>query len=155
MAESSPWDTSAWLLMLEPQLRAAVGERELVHLVETPTLLEVPLSPPYCRQVLVWNDTVLPAIDLAVWLRGEPVQRWQTLVGVFAYQTRPNAAPQYGALLLAAIPARIKVADEQVCDLPEKPAGWRQVAISCFKHGGQAVPVLDLPYLFSGGLLRA
>lgn len=146
-------ESTAWVLALDRQLLAAVGEREMVHLVEMPTLLEVPRSPPYCRQVLVWNDTVLPAMDLAAWLRGQPAQRWRMLAGVFAYQARPGADPGYGALLLAGIPERVRVADEQACALPEQPSGWRAVAISCFQRGDQPIPILDLPYIFGGGLL--
>lgn len=155
MPESTPWDSAAWLLTLDHQLLAAVGEREFVHLIETPTLLDVPHTPPYCRQALVWNDTVLPAMDLAVWLRRQPAQRQKALAGVFAYQTRPGTAPEYGALLLAGIPTRTRVADDQACALPKPPNGWRSLAISCFKQGGQPIPILDLPHIFTGGLLAA
>ena len=146
-------ENAAWVLALDHQLLAAVGERELVHLIETPTLLEVPCSPSYCRQVLVWNDTVLPAMDLAAWLRGQPAQRQQTLAGVFAYQARPGADPEYGALLLAGIPTRTRVVDDQACALPKQPSNWRTLTISCFRQGGQPIPILDLPHIFSGGLL--
>lgn len=152
MPENSPWDSAAWVLALAGQLRVAVGERELVHLIEAPTLLEVPLSPYYCRQVLVWNDIVLPAMDLAAWLQGQPVQRWLTLAGVFAYQRRPGTTLEYGALLLAGIPTRARVADEQACPLPEPPAKWRALAISCFQQDNQPIPILDLPTIFTGGL---
>jgi len=153
MSESAPRDSAAWVLMLDSQLRAAVGERELVHVIETPALLAVPRSPSYCRQVLVWNDTVLPAMDVAVWLRGQPAQRQQTLAGVFAYQARPGAEPEYGALLLAGIPTRVRVTDEQACALPKRPGNWRTLAISCFKQDDNPIPILDLLYIFSGGLL--
>jgi chemotaxis signal transduction protein len=146
-------ESAAWVLALDSQLLAAVGERELVHLVEAPTLLDVPYSPSYCRQVLVWNDIVLPAMDLAAWLRGQPAQRPQTLAGVFAYQTRPGTDPEYGALLVAGIPARTRVADDQACALPEQPGNWPALAISCFKQGDQPIPILDLPHIFTGGLL--
>lgn len=146
-------ESAAWMLALDYQLRAAVGERELVHLIETPTLLDVPRSPPYCRQVLVWNDTVLPAMDLAAWLRGRLTQRQQPLTGVFAYQTRPGADPEYGALLLSGIPTRIRVDDDQVCALPKQPGSWQTLAISCFRQDDQPIPILDLPQIFGGGLL--
>ncbi len=147
--------SGAWILALDGALRAAVGEREMVHLIETPVLLEVPLSPFYCRQVLVWNQALLPAMDLAAWLyRGQPAQRNRTpLVGVFAYQTKPGAAPGYGALLLAGIPERARVTDGDAGPLPSQPTGWRTLAVSCFKRGGDPIPILDLPYIFSGGLL--
>ena len=152
MPEHSPWDSAAWVLTLAGQMHVAVGERELVHLIEAPTLLEVPLSPYYCRQVLVWNDIVLPAMDLAAWLQGQPVQRWLTLAGVFAYQRRPGTTLEYGALLLAGIPTRARVADEQACPLPEPPAKWHALAISCFQQDNQPIPILDLPTIFTGGL---
>jgi hypothetical protein len=115
-----------------------------------------PLSPPYCRQVLVWNESLLPAMNLAAWLRpSQPVQRQWLLAGVFGYQTRPGATPGFGALLLAGIPERVRVSDDAACALPEKPKGWRKLAISCFQHGDAAIPILDLPHLFSGGLLTA
>ena len=146
-------ESTAWVLALDQQLLAAVGEREMVHLIEAPTLLEVPRSPFYCRQVLVWNDAVLPAMDLAAWLRGQPAHRPQTLVGVFGYQTRPGADPEYGALLLANIPTRTRVTDEQACALPKQPNNWRSLAISCFQQSGHPIPILDLPRIFGGGLL--
>ncbi|HRZ24109.1 MAG TPA: chemotaxis protein CheW [Candidatus Contendobacter sp.] len=146
-------ESTAWVLALDQQLRAAVGEREMVHLIEAPTLLEVPRSPFYCRQVLVWNDAVLPAMDLAAWLRRQPAHRAQTLVGVFAYQTQPGADPEYGALLLASIPMRASVTDEQACALPQQPDDWRTLAISCFKQNNQPIPILDLPHIFGGDLL--
>ena len=152
MAESTHQGSAAWLLLLDGQMRAAVGERELVHLIEAPVLLEVPVSPPWCRQVLVWNNTVLPTMDLAVWLRGQPVQRQQTLVGVFAHQQEPGAIPEYGALMLSAIPNRIRVTDDQACPLPKQPNHWRTLAISCFRWHDHPVPVLDLPIIFTGGL---
>jgi chemotaxis signal transduction protein len=139
------------VLTLDFEFRAAVGERELVHLIETPTLLDAPRTPYYCRQILVWNNLLLPAMDLAAWLRGQPARRQRTLAGVVAYQARAGAEPDYGALLLAAIPERARVTDEQACAPPERPSGWRTLAISCFQGGGRPVPILDLPFIFTGG----
>lgn len=144
---------AAWILALDQQLRAAVGEREMVHLIEAPTLLAVPHSPFHCRQVLVWNNILLPAMDLAAWLRGQPAPRPQTLAGVFAYQAHPGADPEYGALLLAGIPTRTRVTDEQACALPKQPDHWRTLAIACFRQGDQPIPILDLPHIFGDGLL--
>ena len=147
-------ESAAWVLPLAAQWRAAVGERELVHLVELPTLLEVPKSPFYCRQVLLWNNMILPAMDLAAWLIGHAEQKTQQLAGIFAYQYYPNDAPHYGALLLYAIPTRVWVSDKQACDLPSAPVGWQSLAISCFADGDDVIPILDLPFVFSGALLK-
>ncbi len=155
MATESPRENTAWVLALDDRLRAAVSERELIHLIETPTLLEVPLSPYYCRQALLWNDRLLPAMDLAAWLRGQPTQPARKMAGVVAYQPRAGTDPEYGVLLLNGIPTRARVSDTQACKLPEQPTGWRTLAISCFLHANDPVPILDLPHIFSGELLEA
>jgi hypothetical protein len=62
--------------------------------------------------------------------------------------------PAYGALLLAGIPERTRVADDQIMPAAKTTdlAGER-LAISCFKRGDEPIPILDLPHLFTGGLL--
>ncbi|MFO1372415.1 MAG: chemotaxis protein CheW [Candidatus Competibacteraceae bacterium] len=145
--------STAWLLHLKDAWRTAVGERELVHLIEEPTLLDIPVTPFYCRQVLIWENQILPVLDLAAWLAGQPLSRAHKLVGVFAYQEHLDAVLSYGAVPLESVPTRRVVDDQDACELPTEPIGWRQVTISCFSDGGHAVPILDLPYIFSGALL--
>lgn len=154
MTVESSWESNAWVLALDDQLRAAVGEHELIHLIEKPVLLDVPLSPYYCRQVVLWNDRLLPAMDLSAWLQGLPKANsdWK-LAAVVAYQTALGATPNYGVLLLAGIPERLRVADTHACHLPKHPDGWRELALSCFHRGENAIPILDIPHLFTGGLL--
>lgn len=152
--ESQTAASAAWILTLDASLCAAVGQREMVFLIETPVLLDVPLSPFYCCQAVVWKQRLLPVMDLAAWLHQNPaLPRQQTLMGVFAYQTQAGAESAYGALRLAAIPDRTQVSDDQACALPKQPSGWPTLAISCFKHNEQPIPILDLPRIFTGGLL--
>ena len=147
-------ESTAWLLPLQGAWRAAVGEWELVHLIEAPVLVDIPVTPFYCRQVLLWENRILPVLDLAVWLAGQPLApRDQMLAGIFAYQAQSEAALSYGILLLDGVPTRQVVHDEEACALPAEPMGWQKVAISCFGDGDSAVPILDLPYIFSGALL--
>ena len=94
-----------------------------------------------------------PAMGLAAWLQKQPVQRQQTLAGVFASQTRSEADPEYGALLLTGIPTRTSIADKQTRALPQQPGDWQTLAISCFKQDDQPIPILDLPHIFSEDLL--
>ncbi|MEI2780026.1 MAG: chemotaxis protein CheW [Candidatus Competibacter sp.] len=63
-------EASAWLLALDAEVRAAVGARELIHLVQFPTVFEIPDAPPHCRQVLLWQEEIVPVMDVAAWLRG-------------------------------------------------------------------------------------
>ncbi len=148
-------ESLAWRLTLGEGVQAAVSERELVHLVESPALLTVPTCPYFCQWVLVWHERLLPTIDLAAWLHGAPMTHGErTLAGIVAYQSAPDVMPDYGALLLTGIPERLRVTDDQACALPEHPGGWHELAWSCFRQGEAALPILDLPHLFSQSLLN-
>jgi chemotaxis signal transduction protein len=144
---------NAWFLSLDSDFVAAVGGLEIVHLLQFPILHTVYGSPFYCKNVLIWQNRILPAMDLAAWLRGKPINRNFALAAVAAYQERQSPDPQYGAILLSELPRQIIVDDSQACDLPDKPRGWSSVAISCFDFEGKAVPVLNLPRIFSDTLL--
>jgi chemotaxis signal transduction protein len=146
-------EAMAWIMNLDGGLRTAVGEREMMHLVETPVFADIPQTPLHCQQVLIWEGELLPVVDLAAWMTGQPSGRTQACVGIVGWQDQPGASPQYGALLFTGIPAKVRVKDEQVCDLPERPSGWEIVAISCFSHNGQPIPILDVPLIFSEALV--
>lgn len=145
--------SSAWLLSLDNDLSAAVGGLEIVHLLQFPELHPVPGSPFYCQNVLIWQNRILPAMDLSAWLRGRVVTRSFILAAVAAYQDQPGADPQYGGLLLTELPRQITVDDAQACALPERPRGWSNIAISCFEFEEKEVPILNLSYVFSDALL--
>ncbi len=146
-------EVTAWILPLDGWYRAAVGERELIHLIEKPVLLDVPCTPFYCHQVALWQGRILPVMDIAAWLTGQPIQRIRPWICVCVYQPTTTADLEYGALVLAEIPTREKVRDLQMCPLPDDPPGWAEIAVSCFADSIGAVPILDLPLIFSEALL--
>jgi chemotaxis signal transduction protein len=146
-------DASAWLLTLDAELQAAVGARELIHLMQFPAVFEIPDAPLHCRQVLLWQEEIVPVLDVAAWLRGRRASAVPlSLVGIFAYQATPETVA-FGALPLLVPPPRRRVSDDQACALPEQPSGWSRIALSCFSDGDRKVPILDLRHLFSGTLL--
>lgn len=137
---------NAWVLDLGGGCQAAVGAREVLHLIDTPRLFDVPLAPAYCRQVVVWQERLLPVMDVAGRL-GYGMQSGPFLA-VVGYQRMRGELPQFGALVLASPPRQVSVSDEQACDLPEEALHWKTLAISCFDHQGDAVPVLNLSRAF-------
>ena len=154
-------ESNGWVLKLRGQWRAAVGLRELVHVLPySPRLYMVPQTPPHARHVILWEGRILPVVDLVAYLEAgvERGPRTETnrisldrLVGIVAYQTASDAEVSLAGMLLGKVPERIRVTDEQACALPQSPPGWNQVALSCFEHPDYgAVPILDLPRLFSG-----
>ncbi|ETW95157.1 MAG: hypothetical protein ETSY1_31835 [Candidatus Entotheonella factor] len=146
-------EATAWLMSFPGDFLAAIGEREMIHLVETPYLEEIPQTPLHCRQVLIWERELLPVLDLTAWLTAQPMPREPVSVGVVGWQERPGAIPQIGALMFAGVPQKIRVSDDHQCNLPEHPAAWKAVAASCVCYDNQPVPILDLPHIFSGAIL--
>jgi hypothetical protein len=145
-------EATAWIVDLAYGLRAAVGERDMVHLVEKPTWATIPYTPSHCRRVLLWENELLPIIDLTMWLIGQSAEDANPSSGIVAWQEQPEATPQYGVLLFSGLPRKVRVTDAQRCALPAQPSGWPTVAISCFRYHEQPVPILDLPRIFSGAL---
>ncbi len=142
--------TQAWLLSFDSNLHAAVGEREIQHVLHSPDSFTIPLSPSYCDRVTIWKDLLLPIFDLASWLTEGRQVCHNHLVGIVAYLPNQHNTPQYAGLRLNSPPTRLRVYDKQVCDLPEDIPAWRKIAVSCFTYrDDMPVPVLDLPSIFS------
>ncbi len=137
---------NAWLLDLGASCRAAVGTRELLHLIDAPATFELPCTPAYCRHVVFWQERMLPVMDITARL-GELPQH-APFLAIVGYQRRRGEYPQFGALMLASPPQQVEVSDEQACRLPEERQGWDKLAISCFDYRGDAVPVLNLSRIF-------
>jgi chemotaxis signal transduction protein len=147
--------SNAWVLPLGDSLSAAVGQFEIVHIVHYPALFPVPGTPHYCNRVLVWQDQILPALDLSAWLTGRASQQNQNLVAIANYPDPTGSDMHYAGILLADIPSQVIVDDGEACDLPATPIGWGQLAISCFQQAGQTIPIIDLQTVFSDSLMEA
>ncbi len=138
---------NAWLLPLGGKHWAAVGAHQMVHLVYEPQLTPIPLTPPHCSHALILEGHILPVWDIAVWLGAALPGRATHLAAVVAYAGSDGR--QLGAIQLVGPPVRATVSDDAACPLPETPARWRSIAISCFRHGDQVVPVVDVAHMFS------
>jgi chemotaxis signal transduction protein len=137
---------NAWLLNFGAACQAAVGTRELLHLVDAPATFLVPCTPAYCHSVLLWQERLLPVMDVAARLGAAPGSA--PFLAVVGYQSKRGEYPQFGALKLATPPQQLQVSDEQACALPGQGNGWQELAISCFEHRGAPIPVLNLRRLF-------
>lgn len=138
---------NAWLLPLGGKHWAAVGGHQMVHLIYEPQFTAIPLTPPHCSHALVLEGRILPVWDIAVWLGAALPGRITHLAAIVSYEI--GGTRQLGAVQLAAPPVRATVSDEAACPLPEAPARWKSIAISCFRHGEHVVPVVDLAHMFS------
>ena len=140
--------THAWLLSFGEGLAAAVGERELFHILYRPQTHALPRAPEHCARVIEWEGQLLPLWDTRRRL-GEPSSADVAMVAVVGYADATGATA-FGALCIGAPPQRIAVDDAQACDLPETVPAWRHISKSCFSRDDAPVPVLDLTSMFAG-----
>jgi len=154
---------AAWILALGAERRAAVGIYEVLHILAySPVLFRVPQAPPHCRSVILWEDRVVPVVDLRALITGGAdtvasagVAGLQQLVAIVAYQSDLSQPAEFGALLLAGLPVRATVTDADACEPDAGVTAWARFASSCFRHASYgAVPVLDLGRVFRPSAAR-
>lgn len=143
-------DSMAWLLNFGDGHQAAVGRRELLHLVPQPILFEVPRAPQHCSRVVIWQSRMVPVWDMLAWLSPGSRAVEASLLAVVGYQSGRRQTPRFGAVLLTEPPARVAVADTDACALPVDQPAWRRIANSSFCRDDKPIGILDLPLMFSG-----
>ncbi|MEK7991899.1 MAG: hypothetical protein VSS52_012890 [Thiotrichaceae bacterium] len=141
--------TRAWLLDFGQGLRAAVGAHEMSHILMEADIFNIPRCPIYCNEVIVWENEILPILDVGALLTGRQIERDNDLLGVAVYQLT-DIHITYVAMHLVDLPQSIYVMDDSGCPLPDYQEVWKPFAISCFKHEETTIPVIDLAFLFSG-----
>jgi len=144
----------SWIISITDTLSAAVGEFELIHVLpDYPELITVPKTPLYCRQVFVWQNKIIPVMNLAerFGLETNAAGNDRSVMTIFAYRTEKTALPEYAALCLNTTPKRSEVADTQACSLPAELSSWTNYVRCCFQdtESQQAIPILKLEHLFA------
>ena len=142
--------TPARLIEYARQRYVALAPHATIELLDNPSLARVPGSAYYLRGLLKWQGRWIPAIDLHTLLRAYanyvPVRLPYVLV--VAYLAAARRDLQYGALALPALPQMIDVGDDSRCALPTDSDLWPLIALSCFRHSGGAVPIVDCGRIF-------
>ncbi|MDH3451749.1 MAG: hypothetical protein OEN20_04960 [Gammaproteobacteria bacterium] len=138
----------AWLLRADDDVTFAVAQHEMIEYLTEARVQRVPLANPYCDHLALWRDALVPILDFPRLLRGAGVTI-QRALSIVAYQPRALRPLEYLGIWVDAPPSRIAVGDDQACDLPQ---AWHDVrfaplALSCFTHDDQPVPILNLAQL--------
>ena len=140
----------AWLLDAGQAQRIAVGEQELVEVLQDAPVRYVPVKREGFRNALVWRSRVIPALDLGGF-GAEPGEIARRKAAVLAFQRGPGEPVQYGALLLREYPVSIRV-DDSMAKFPileEIPfANW---IVACFQWQEHPVWVVDPARVFGVG----
>jgi chemotaxis signal transduction protein len=140
--------SKAWLLDFGYDLQAAVGYNEMWQILMSPKIFEIPCTPKYCNQVLVFQDHILPLLDISYLLIGKK-SITDDVVSIALYQDDPNKPVNYAGINCATIPRSINVSDDQMCELPSEQQYWKPFCLSCFSLENQAIPIINLAYIFS------
>ncbi|WP_457668281.1 hypothetical protein [Thiolapillus sp.] len=139
---------SAWLLKTGGAIDLALGNANLVQLLDEPRSFTVPAAPLHARSVLLWQDQVLSILDPHAWLFGSR-QKDSGFVAVVAYQMEPMEPLRYGAILLPEVPQSIEVEDNMACKIEHTlPESVQAAYISSFATAGHTALVPDLASIF-------
>lgn len=139
---------NAWLLSIGQAENVAVGEFEFIHIVDQPEYFSVPQAPEFCQQVILWNENIVPVMNLSSWFSGQKQIEDNGIVAILIYENHEGEL-SYGGLKLANIPVQIQVNNDQGCPLPGKFDKWKEISLSSFESdGGDVIPILDVATLF-------
>ena len=139
---------TTWLLPLDQTMNVAVGEYEFIHIVDQPEYISIPQTPEHCKHVILWNENIVPVINLSSWFSGHEQDEDAGVVAILIYNNSEGEL-LYGGIKLVNIPVSDKVKNDQGCSLPGNADKWKEISLSCFKSGnGAIVPILDVAALF-------
>ena len=133
--------------------RLAVGAPCVVEYLLSPPTHLLPRMPAHCLGVLVWQERLIPILDLAPVFSERPIPRERSAARavVLAYQESPGKPLSYGAVVVRSAPVEVWASDHMARSLPEHSA-LRKLSRSCFAHGEELIPVLDTKRLFATSL---
>ena len=146
-------EVAAWLMQIDRASKVAVGQRELIHIVAAPKYIEVPKAPFYCSRVLIWNNSLVPVVDLSLLVNKMSAFYHDNSVAVGVYTDQNSGKTHYGGIQLTDMPVLDKVSNKQQILESELSSAWRPVSVSAYKStDNEIIPILDLRRLFSPGI---
>lgn len=140
---------NAWLLQCSETLTVAVGDHEIIECIQSQDEHPVPLAPHYCNSVLVWQNRMVPILDLAKAIGLDEPENSTSIACLLNYQQAPHQPLQQVALRVRKNPEKIYVDDAQAADLSEATTNvlFESIALGCFLHGHQAIAIIDIAKL--------
>lgn len=149
-------DVAAWLMQVDRTSRVAVGQLELIHIIATPDYIEVPKTPAYCTRVVVWNNKIIPVLDLSMLVNGTSAFYQHNALAVALYTNGDGKEVKYGGIQLIDMPVLDRVSNDQQISESELSDKWKSISISGYRSkDDDIIPILDVHRLFSSGALAA
>lgn len=142
----------ARLVEFSPGRLVAFPPHTTLEIVENPQAVAVPGMSAHGFGLLAWQGDWIALIDLET-LVGNPdlglsSRKSPRYALVLAYQRRPGSPVEHGAIGMNALPESVTVRDKATCELANDSDAWPLIAISCFRHEGKTVPIVDTGRLF-------
>jgi chemotaxis signal transduction protein len=146
---------AAWIMKLNDSSYASISQMELVHIINDPVFIRVPKSPGHCENIIIWNDNVLPVVDLDRFYDA-PVSKLQhNVVAVIIFRDNNNDL-HHGGIALNSSPVLEYVNNSQSCTIPNHAKPLKDITLACFtSEQGHQVPILDMTKLFSRAYSKA
>ncbi len=141
--------TQAWLLDCGGGVLVATGLGNVLHVVEdTRLLFKVPLAPPHCNRVLLWQQHALPAVDLALLVTGATSPATRSYACVLGWLNERDET-EHGVLLTRSLPRQLSIGDEQQAKPGDRDVErWRGIALGFFTHNQRLMPIINPASLF-------
>ncbi len=139
----------AWMLDCGSGTVVAVSASNMLHVVEDAAQrFRVPLAPAHCNQVLVWQQRVLPIVDLAVLLTASAPVSKKIYSCVLGWRA-PGDITEYGVFSTCSLPRRVLVTDDKaVTPTITQAELWRDIALGFFSYHGHSTPIVDPAAVF-------
>ncbi len=140
------------MLAIDCDNKVVVGEFELVYIVNQAEYIHVPQTPEYCKQVIIWNDKIVPVVDLSSWFSLNDQYDDCKAIAILTYEGEQGDL-QYGGLKLIDISILESVTNEQFCHLSKQQRKMETISLSSYiSKNGEVVPILNIPSVFSSAL---
>ena len=102
--------SEAWLLECGNSLALAVCDHEMAEYIQPQQTWTVPGAPDYCGSVMVWQNNIVPIMDIPALDGGIMRNADESHVCILHYQDAPRQPLQHLAVRVSRAPQKVRVA---------------------------------------------
>jgi len=141
----------AWCLKTGMDQSIAIPIDYMREYVISPSLVYIPSAPDYCNTMCLWQNLVIPIMDLGI-LAGNPESTSTAGIVIISYyeKEKTNSVIKHSGFNVYAPPTKLLIHNQELVDLPDDyNSTLLPTVTSCFEHNGQLIYVHNIAHLFS------